>query len=187
MLRPGNAEECCKQLEAAVVAGKSVESEQCRQHALLCEGMSLLMETSWLEDFVKPLYNKNLMVRLGFNSLTPAFRSVLVDPPALERDAAAGGKDVRRLLAIDESFCDLRESCELHRERSATETLSDDFIRLRLICEKLCDGKIKDALCVLLRSNATALKIWKDVMVPRIAKSFRTDNKIEASDDPLPL
>ena len=105
---------------------------------------------------MSPLYEKNMIVRFGFNQLTPVFINLLLSDEKVTTEYNLRCNDTQTLTSFKECMDELRSACQDNVIRSASADV-DDFVRMRKVCERICDtqSRIYDGLKVLYISNKT--------------------------------
>ena len=183
-IRPRNAEECEKILKKSVEATEKLVVAG-TPHASIYEGLKHLNLIGWGKDFIKPMYEKNMVVQMGFNTLTPILTKMLLDKSRVDEDWRSLSESTITKFdkQYDANLAKLKQAIRINTERAETEQLDEAFIKMRNVCREICETDVVvDGLRVVYHTSGLARTVF-NIMIPRLTTGLEKDSRIEASTD----
>ena len=183
-IRPGTFEACTNLLQLGLANAMQV-LEPGTDHFMLWKGYATLVESSYIQDVLHPLYDKNMLVRVGMHALIPMVCEWLTNPEKLnavikganEKDRSA--YEAKYLKSLDS----LREACASHSKRCESEKITERMIKMRKgIDEQNASQDVQNA-CKLLYSTTHVFRVIIDLQNERLVESLHEHTDIASSND----
>jgi hypothetical protein len=183
-LRPKSADDCDKFLKRAVTNTQEL-LEPGTAHTTIWKAIALLNDYGWADDFIRPMYEKNMVVQIGFNTLIPKFINMLTEKKNTDTIWNSLSENEFRKLEKEyaKNMKELREAVRVNEERAKKEKMEESFVKMRQVCRLLCeDPTVVDGLRVVFFIDSISRTVF-NVLMPRLTNGLRSDCRIEPSTD----
>ncbi len=183
-IRPKNAEECDVFLKRAVT-NVQPHLEPDTPHYSVWKSIAALNDFDWGSKLIRPMYEKNMIVQMGFNTLTPVFIGMLTDKK--KTDNTMNNLSESKRATLEKEYRDvmdkMKEAVDINKTRAKTEDMDEEFVKMRDVCSLLCeDPTVVEGLRVVFYIDGISRTVF-NVMLPRLTEGLKNDNKIEPSSD----
>ena len=187
-LRPNSFESSMDMLRRGLANAMTL-LEPDTAHYTLWKAYAALMDSGWIDDVLRPLYSKNVLVQICTHAIVPKVCQWLSDPAEFQQ-MVTGAEETRveyerKYAKLDEK---LGEACLVHETRCASEPISKPMIRMREALQSMRESKDVQSGCRLLYTSSQLFRLAFKMQNERMIESLKTDLDIESSSDvPLSL
>lgn len=154
-------------------------------HACIWTACAIVQDAGWFELLVRPLYTRNLVCQVGFNTIIPIFTQILLDPTKVNTNVSELPSKTNAKLTseYDAMMAELQAACEKHEARAAVETITEEMIKMREVLRLFSDNaQVREGLRLLFVTDRLTRTIF-GVILPRMTRSLYEDNEITSSND----
>ena len=182
-LRPHSFESSVDMLNRGLANAMAV-LEPDTHHYTLWKSYAALMDSRWIDDVLKPLYSKNVLVQVCTHALVPKVCEWLSNPAKFGDMVNAAEstrlEHERKYARLDEK---LGEACRVHEKRCENEPIGEPMIRMRRAVQSMRDIKEVQSGCRLLYSSSHLFRLAFKLQNERMVESLGKDLDIESSSD----
>lgn len=181
MIRPKNCDDCISTIEKSLDFSR-MQLEPNTAHFKVWSGLAVLHDSNWGELLIRPLYDANMIVQIGFNTLVPVFSDLLLTPRKVNEHFTDSEKN-KHVPEFETLLSSLQSSCDVHKRRCEDEKISETMVNMRTILDMFHEHPaVREALSIVYTIHVPARIVFK-IMMERLSESLEKDTKIKKSSD----